>query len=233
MIKNINVNLGIGKIIASTILITIFISFVLGYFFVLEQSSLLKDFIRNRNVLLANSLVRTSEAGFLYSNDGRNERYIAQTDFIYSVLKNVLNEPDIVYSAIYDKNGIPVATKTIYNKDLENYVSSTPIESTAVQNLVKNETKEEIAKILNFGKVLDIVEPIVITSYTSSISTKKEKDIIVGAIRLGVNLNSIKEQTQKLIINIIKITVILILIMFIGIILLLLASYTLFKTKHS
>ena len=183
--------------------IIIFTSIILTCFFITGQSLLLKTFTENRAIILANSLATSSEYGVSSIETSK--------EFLYHLTKNSLKEEDLIYSIVYDANGIPLATETITNEYVMRYISSTPIESGTIQSLGKNKLQKDTSIISNFGEVLDIIVPIISYDYNPTIhEVRKNKETIIGAVRIGITLDRINYQIENMTKSIIFITLIVI-----------------------
>lgn len=202
MRKRINFGLSVKFIIIISSII-IFTSIILTWFFITGQSLLLKSFTENRAIILANSLATSSEYGVTSSETSK--------EFLYHLTKNSLKEEDLIYSIVYDANGIPLATETITNEYVIRYISSTPIESGTIQSLGKNRLQKDTSVISNVGEVMDIIVPIISYDYNPTIEkVKKNKETIIGAVRIGITLDRINYQIEKMTKTIIFITLIVV-----------------------
>ncbi len=189
--------------------IIIFTSIILTWFFITGQTLLLKNFTENRAIILANSLARSSEV--VFSSNG------IDLEFLRILVKNSLKEEDLIYSIVYDKNGITLTSETITNEYVARYISSTPLDSGTVQSLIKNRLQKDTSIISNIGEVMDIIVPIIVYDSSTVIQkVKKEKETIVGAVRIGITLDRINYQIENMTKSIIFITLIVI---FVGIVL--------------
>ena len=202
MRKRINFGLSVKFIIIISSII-IFTSIVLTWFFITGQSLLLKNFTENRAIILANSLATSSEYAVSSSETSK--------EFLYHLTKNSLKEEDLIYSIVYDVNGIPLATETITNEYVSRYISSTPIEAGTIQSLGKNRLQKDTSIISNVGEVMDIIVPIISYDYTPTVQqVKKNKEVIIGAVRIGITLDRINYQIEKMTKTIILITLIVV-----------------------
>jgi len=191
------------KFIVIISFIIIFTSVVLTWFFVIGQSLLLKSFTENRIISLANSLAISSEYGVSTSS----------IDFLVNLTKNTLKEDDVIYSIIYDVNGLPLSSNMISNDYIDRYISSTPIESSTIKELEKNKLQKTTNKISNVGEVMDIVVPILSYDYVPDVPTYSDyysKENIVGAFRIGVTLERINYQIKKMTRSIILLTLVVV-----------------------
>lgn len=187
--------------------IIIFTSVILTWFFVTGQSLLLKSFTENRIISLANSLAVSSEYGVTTSS----------IDFLSSLTKNALKEDDIIYSIIYDINGITLSSDVIGNDYINRYISATPVENTAIKELEKNKLQKSTNKITNVGEVLDIIVPILSYDYVPDVpidytnyANYANNENIVGALRIGVTLERINYQIKKMTRSIVALTLIVV-----------------------
>ena len=177
------------KIIIAVSSIIIFTSIILNWFFITGQALLLKASIDNRVIILANSLATSSE--YAVSSTQPNK------EFLYHLGKNCLKEPNIVYSAIYDVNGEPLTIQTNTNADLTKYIESTPIDVATIKNLKDTRIQKDINVISNVGEVMDIIVPIISMAFDMNIS-ESEREKIVGAVRIGAELNNINYQIERI-----------------------------------
>lgn len=195
------------KFIIITSSTIIFTSIILTWFFITGQSLLLKNFTENRAIILANSLATSSEYGVSSAEISR--------EFLYHLTKNCLKEEDVIYSIIYDINGIPLSTETITNESVVRYINSTPLESGTILSLEKDRLQKDSSIISGIGEVMDIIVPIVSYDYNPTIlKTKTNKETIIGAVRIGITLDRINYQIEKMTTSITLITLI---VVFVGI----------------
>ena len=196
------------KVIIIISSVIIFTSIILTWFFITGQSLLLKNFTENRAIILATSLATSSDYAV----------YAAETskEFLYHLTKNGLKEEDVIYSIIYDVNGIPLTSETIANEYVVRYIHSTPIEANLIQDLGKNMLQKDTNVISNVGEVMDIIVPIISTDYSPQIRTdsNSKKQNIIGAVRVGITLDRINYQIEKMTKSITLITLI---VVFVGI----------------
>ena len=205
MIKKVKLGLNI-KFILVTCSIILFTSILLSYFFIDKQYRLLKDFTESRVLALAESITKSSEYAIASSEPN--------IEFLHHLTKDSLKNEDILYSTIYNKNGICLVSQTRGNENIKKYVSSTPIESSLIKSLEKNRIQKDIISISKVGKVMDIMLPVVSVDFDTEIKTKKEdREIILGSVRIGVSLNEINAQKNSMIRSAILLTLF---ILFIG-----------------
>ena len=181
--------------------IIIFTSIALTWFFVTAQSRLLKDFTENRAIILANSLATSSEYGVSTSSK----------EFLAHLTKNNLKEEDVIYSVIYDVNGVLLSRECISNEDIVHFVSAASIDNNTIAELERNRLIREVNVLPNIGEVLDIVVPIISYDYNPTIQLKaSRKEIIIGAVRVGITLERINYQIEKMTKSIIIITLVVV-----------------------
>ena len=181
--------------------IIIFTSIALTWFFVTAQSRLLKDFTENRAIILANSLATSSEYGVSTSS----------REFLAHLTKNNLKEEDVIYSVIYDVNGVLLSRECISNEDIVHFVSAASIDNNTIEELERNRLIREVNILPNIGEVLDIVVPIISYDYNPTIQLKaSRKEIIIGAVRVGITLERINYQIEKMTKSIIIITLVVV-----------------------
>ncbi len=187
-------------VISSIIIVT---SMILTWFFITGQSILLKNFTENRAIVLANSLATSCEYAVSSSEPSR--------EFLYHLVKNSLKEEDVIYSIIYDVNGLVLTTETIANEYVIRYINSTPIESRTIQDLEQNRLQKDTSIISNVGEVMDIIVPIISTDFNTEIQIKQhDRETILGAVRIGITLDRINYQIDKMTKSIILITFIVV-----------------------
>ncbi|MBO7612132.1 MAG: HAMP domain-containing protein [Elusimicrobia bacterium] len=181
--------------------IIIFTSIALTWFFVTAQSLLLINFTENRAIILANSLATSSEYGVSTSSK----------EFLAHLTKNNLKEEDVIYSVIYDVNGVLLSRECITNEDIVHFVSAASIDNNTIAELEKNRLIKEVNVLPNIGEVLDIVVPIISYDYNPTIQLKTtKKEIIIGAVRVGITLERINYQIEKMTKSIIIITLVVV-----------------------
>lgn len=181
--------------------IIIFTSIALTWFFITAQSLLLKNFTENRAIILANSLATSSEYGVSASSK----------EFLARLTKNNLKEEDVIYSVIYDVNGVLLSRECITNEDIVHFVSAASIDNNTIAELEKNRLIKEVNVLPNIGEVLDIVVPIISNDYNPVIQLEAPKrDIIIGVVRVGITLERINYQIEKMTKSIIIITLVVV-----------------------
>ena len=182
--------------------IIIFTSIALTWFFVTAQSLLLKNFTENRAIILANSLATASEYGVSTSSK----------EFLANLAKNNLKEEDVIYSVIYDVNGVLLSRECITNEDIVHFVSAASIDNNTIAELEKNKLIKEVNVLPNIGEVLDIVVPIISRDFNPiiEITASNKKEIIIGAVRVGITLERINYQIEKMTKSIIIITLVVV-----------------------
>lgn len=225
MSKKISFGLNFKVIIAISSII-ILTSVILSCFFIAGQTLSLKGSIENRAIILANSLATSSEYGVTTNSK----------EFLSHLTRNTLKEEDVLYSIIYDVNGNPLALETISNENIEKYIFSTPIETTTIKKLEKEKLKKYTGTIQKVGDFIDITVPISsyeynpvsafnlmnskidapIASYDEDnynvpVNIKYDKETVVGAVRIGLTLDRINYQIEKMTTSIVFLTFIVIL----------------------
>ena len=199
------------KVMVIISLVIVLTSVILTWFFIKGQSLLLKNFTENRAIILANSLATSGEYAVSSSS------LETSREFLYHLSKNSLKEEDVIYSIIYDVNGVSLTSETIANEYVSMYINSTPIESGTIRSLENNRLQKDISIISNVGEVMDIIVPVISVDYNPTINKDKtDKETIVGAVRIGITLDRINYQIEKMTKSIILITLI---VVFVGIIL--------------
>lgn len=206
MIKKIYFGLSVKIIIAISSII-IFTSIILNWFFITGQTLILKNFIENRIAILAKSVATSSEYAVSSPEPSM--------EFLYHLGKNSLKEENVIYSAIYDAKGLPLTIQinANENENVQKYVDSTPVDVDTIQKLKDIGLQKDIIKISTVGEVLDVVVPIISTTFDANIS-QSEREKVVGAVRIGAELNDINYKIKKMINFSILITVV---IVFVGI----------------
>lgn len=193
-------------IIAVVILLT---SLMLTWFFVNGQTLLLRSFIENRAIILANSLATSSEYGVTTVSKG----------FLSKLTKNTIKEDDVLYSAIYDKNGLPLSIASVSEPSIMQYIETTPVETMTITSLNKNRLQKGIIIISGIGEVMEITVPIISSDYLSSpnslnIPNKNaigNDGMVIGVVRVGLTLERINYQIEKMSKSIIFLTMVVIL----------------------
>ncbi len=183
--------------------IIIFTSIILTWFFVTAQSLLLKNFTENRAIILANSLATSSEHGVLMSS----------REFLANLTKNNLKEEDVIYSIIYDENGVILSKENISNEEINRFLSSFSVDTNTISDLEKNKLQKNISVLPNIGEVLDVIVPIISKDFTPTIkvTASNKKEVVIGAARVGITLERINYQIERMTKSIILITLIVVL----------------------
>ncbi|MBQ1610206.1 MAG: HAMP domain-containing protein [Elusimicrobia bacterium] len=182
--------------------IIIFTSIILTWFFVTAQSLLLKNFTENRAIILANSLARSCEHGVLISN----------RELLSSITKNNLKEEDVIYAIIYDDNGILLSKENISNEDINRFLSSVSVDTKSIKDLGISKLQKNVNVLPNIGEVLDVIVPIVTKDYSPTIrATGLNQESVIGAARVGITLERINYQIERMTKSIILITLIVVL----------------------
>ena len=183
--------------------IIIFTSIILTWFFVTAQSLLLKNFTENRAIILANSLATSSEHGVLMSS----------REFLASLTKNNLKEEDVIYSIIYDENGVVLSKENISNEDINRFLASFSVDTNTIADLEKSKLQKNVSVLPNIGEVLDVIVPIISKDFTPTIkvTASNKKEVVIGAARVGITLERINYQIERMTKSIILITLIVVL----------------------
>ncbi|MBQ3835451.1 MAG: HAMP domain-containing protein [Elusimicrobia bacterium] len=189
------------KVIIAISLVIILTSIILSWFFVASQSLVLKGSVENRALVLANSLAMSSEYGVITSSK----------EFLAHLTRNTIKEEDVLYSVIYDVNGIPLAVETVDNSSIKKEVFANPIDSIKIINLERIKIQKESVNIENFGEVMDMTVPILSYENVPGIKNAKyDKESVVGAVRIGMALDRVNYQIDKMARSIIILTFIVI-----------------------
>ena len=189
------------KVIVTISLVIILTSAILSWFFITSQSIVLKNSIENRAIILANSLSSSSEYGVITSSK----------EFLAHLTRNTIKEEDVLYSVIYDSNGVPLAVETVANDNIKKDIFSSYVDSIVLINLERNKLRKVTKNIPNVGEVLEIMVPILSYEYIPSVKNAKyDNETIVGAVRIGIALDRINYQIDKMTKSIIVLTFIVI-----------------------
>lgn len=216
-----SLNFKVIIVISSIIILT---AVILSCFFIAGQALILKGSIENRAIILANSLASSSEYGVATNSK----------EFLSLLTKNTLKEEDVLYSIVYGTNGNPLAIETVADDNVEKYIFSSPLESEEIKTLEKEKLKKHTGKIKNMGEFIDIVVPISsfeyipaasmsiistkigapISSYKEDaipVNIKYDEETVIGAVRIGITLDRINYQIEKMTKSIVFLTLIVIL----------------------
>ena len=191
------------KVIIAVSSIIIFTSIILSWFFITRQSLFLKNFIENRIIILANSVASSSLFAVSSYPQG------SSSEFLYHLGKSGLREENVMYLEIYDVNGTLLTSQSVVDENITEYLKSTPVDSSTIQSLKDTKIQKYTNNILKVGKILDIVVPIVDIDFSKY---KSSKEVVVGVVRIGASLDEIKHQIEKMIKNVVLITLIAIFI---------------------
>ncbi|MFA7675100.1 MAG: ATP-binding protein [Endomicrobiia bacterium] len=208
MEKKLSFSLSFKFVIIISIVI-IFTSIVLTWFFINGQTLLLRGFVENRAIILAHTLANSSEYGVT----------TVSKEFLSHLTKNTIKEEDVLYSIIYDKNGIPLSESSISDPLINQYITSTPIEPSSIMNLEKTRLQKGVSVISGIGEVIEIIVPIISYDYLNTANSMtfpnsfsaSDNGIIIGIVRVGLTLERINYQIDKMSKSIVFLTLIVVL----------------------
>lgn len=195
------------KFIITISLVIVITSVVLSLFFINAQSVLLKGFIESKAETLARTLATSSEYGVLSLS----------REVLFHLTKNTINQEDVLYSVIYDKNCLVLSETEAENPKVIAYVQSTPIEPAMVSDLETNRYHKELYSISSVGEVIDVLVPIISRDSLALPSTllyKKNipsEEMLIGVVRVGLSLERVNYQIKKMTNTILLITALVIL----------------------
>ena len=178
------------KIIVVISSIIIFTSIILNCFFVARQTFILRNFVEERIGVVVKSFAASSEYAITSPSQSM--------EFLYHLGKNCLKEKNVIYSAVYDSEGLPltIQTNAKENESIQKYVDSTPVDVVTIQKLKDTGIQKNIIKISSIGEVLDVIAPVMFMEFNTNIS-KSKKEKFVGVVRIGAELNDINYQIKK------------------------------------
>ncbi len=189
------------KVIIAISLVIVLTSVILSWFFVASQTLVLRGSVENKAVILASSLATSGEYGVITSSK----------EFLSHLTRNTIKEEDVLYAVIYDSNGIPLAVETVANEGIRTEVFSNSIDSVAILNLERSKIQKTSHNINNVGEIMDIMVPIV--SYENIPGVKNaryDRESVVGAVRIGMALDRVNYQIDKMTRSIVILTFIVI-----------------------
>ena len=195
------------KFIIAISLIIILTSVVLSLFFINAQSILMKDFIERKAETLARTLATSSEYSVLSLS----------REVLSHLTRNTINQEDVLYSVIYDKNCVVLSETETENPKVIAYVQSTPIEPAIVADLEHNRYHKELYSISSVGEVIDVLVPIISRDSLALPNTliyKKNipsEEMLIGVVRVGLSLERVNYQIKKMTHTILLITALVIL----------------------
>ena len=173
----------------------------MSLFFINAQSVLLKGFIERKAETLARTLASSSEYSVL--NLSR--------EVLLHLTRNTINQEDILYSVIYDKNCVVLS-----EAESANYVQYSPIDSTIISDLETNRYHKEFCSIVGVGDVIEVLVPIISQHSSASpndiLPPLPNKEEVIGFVRLGLSLESVNYQIKRMTNTILFITLIVILV---------------------
>lgn len=208
MEKKLSFSLSFKFVIIISIVI-IFTSIVLTWFFINGQTLLLRGFVENRAIILAHTLANSSEYGVT----------TVSKEFLSHLTKNTIKEEDVLYSIIYDKNGIPLSESSISDPLINQYITSTPIEPSSIMALEKSRLQKGVSVISGIGEVIEIIVPIISYDYLNTANSMtfpnsfsaSDNGVIIGVVRVGLTLERINYQIDKMSKSIVFLTLIVVL----------------------
>lgn len=195
------------KFIITISLVIILTSVALSLFFINAQTKLLKGFVESKAETLAKTLASSSEYSVLSLS----------RDVLAHLTRNAVNQDDVLYSVIYDKNCVVLSEAENSNPKVVSYVQSTPIEPSILSSLEKNRSQKELYSISGIGEVIEFLIPILSRDSLASPNTLLYKrnlpseEILIGVVRVGLSLERINYQIDKVSNWILLITLIVIL----------------------
>ncbi|MFA7073849.1 MAG: ATP-binding protein [Endomicrobiaceae bacterium] len=208
MEKKLSFSLSFKFVIIISVVI-IFTSLVLTWFFINGQTLLLRGFVENRAIILAHTLANSSEYGVT----------TVSKEFLSHLTKNTIKEEDVLYSIIYDKNGIPLSESSISDHLIDQYITSTPIEPSSISALEKTRLQKGVSVISGIGEVIEIIVPIISYDYMNTANSLSyqnsfsapDNGVIIGVVRVGLTLERINYQIDKMSKSIVFLTLIVVL----------------------
>ena len=194
------------KFIITISLIIILTSVVLSLFFIKAQTILLKSFVESKAELLAKTLASSSEYSVLSQSK----------EVLSHLTRNNINQDDVLYSVIYDKNCNILSEAENSNPKVVEYVQSTPIDPALVATLEKNKYQKELYSISGIGEIIEVLIPVLSRDSLASPNTLLYKrlpseEVLIGIVRVGLSLERINYQINKMSNTILLITLIVIL----------------------
>ena len=195
------------KFIITISLIIILTAVVLSLFFINAQTILLKGFVESKAETLARTLASSSEYSVLSLS----------REVLSHLTRNTINQDDVLYSVIYDKNCVVLSEAETANPKVIDYVQSTPIDPAVVSTLEKTKYQKELYSISDIGEVIEILIPILSRDSLASPNTLLYKrnlpseEVLIGFVRVGLSLERINYQINKMSNTILLITLIVIL----------------------
>jgi signal transduction histidine kinase len=138
---------------------------------------------------------------------------MSSREFLANLTKNNLKEEDVIYSIIYDENGVILSKENISNEDINRFLASFSVDTNTISDLEKNKLQKNISVLPNIGEVLDVIVPIISKDFTPTIkvTASNKKEVVIGAARVGITLERINYQIERMTKSIILITLIVVL----------------------
>ena len=195
------------KFIITISLVIILTSVVLSLFFINAQSKLLEGFIESKAETLARTLASSSEYSVLSLS----------REVLSHLTRNTMNQEDVLYSVIYDKNCVVLSETENTNQKVINYVQATPIEPSMISDLEKNRYHKELYSISGVGDVIEVLVPIFSRDSLASPNTLlyrrnlPSEEVLIGVVRVGLSLERVNYQISKMTNTILIITLMVIL----------------------
>ena len=205
MLNKMHVGLPV-KFVLSISVVIILTSLSLTWFFINNQIVQIRTALEDRCAILARNLASNSEFGVLTGNK----------DFLKKLNDIVLGEQDVVYSIVYDKEGVALAVdESLSNKnlfkELEPLINYRMHAATRRGATYESQYMKDIIKLTYSSKsgqpVHDTVCPIMIERVTpeseeqligGNTKSYSGKEELVGFARVGISLSRMQKQISNI-----------------------------------
>lgn len=200
------------KFTATITLVVVFTAIILTLFFIYSQKNLLKSALEKNTTDIAKRIANSNDLNI--STQYNKELLQYSTD-------NALTEADVIYVIIYDRNSVELAESGITNAEVRDFLYHNKPDSTDPILFGKKEPKPSSYKIKGVGEVFDVMAPMVTyDQFRASIGVSlandsvrdDERGEIVGIVRVGVTVENVSRQIDRLSKIVVFITVVVVLV---------------------
>lgn len=183
-------------LLISAIIITT--SLTLTLYFIRIQAGQMRATLENRCSFLAQNLAYNSEFGVITGNK----------QFLMKLMSGLLNEDDVVYGLVYDKNGQILASATtgiFWKNDYRHAISSSPVSTQYLTE--QDEPIYEVAFPIIAKHMIGIREEI---GFLESMPAESQEEIVGGA-RVAISLSRMYRESTRLKKGVLLITTVVVL----------------------
>ena len=199
------------KFIATITLVVVFTAIILTSFFIYSQKNLLKNSLEKRTEEIARRIANSNDLNISTQYNKELLQYSTE---------NALLEEDVIYAIIYDRNSVELAESGITNVEVRDFLYHNKPDNTDTLLFGKKEPKTNNYKIKNTGEVFEALVPMITydqlranigVSLANDSIRDDERGEIVGIVRVGVTVETLNSQIDKLSKVVVFITIIVVL----------------------